>query len=101
MTPFFHKEVLGEKIIILVKHGNVFTQIRMFLLKKVDDLGAREQEGEEKGTTNFGTNATCILYIYTPFFLGMSKWRNNISLEKVFKELDRIQLERIIKGLDD
>ena len=25
-------------------------------------------------------NATCILDIYTPFFSGMSKWRNNISL---------------------
>ena len=25
----------------------------MFSLEKVDDLRAREQEGEEKGTTNF------------------------------------------------
>ena len=34
MTPFFvQKEVLGEKIIILVKYGNVFTQMVMFILK--------------------------------------------------------------------
>ena len=33
MTPFFiQKEVLGEKIIICVKYGNVFTQIIMFSL---------------------------------------------------------------------
>ena len=51
MTPFFIQiDVLGEKIIIWVKYGNVFTQIMMFSLKKVDDLRAREQE--EKGATN-------------------------------------------------
>ena len=49
---FVQKEVLGEKIIIWVKYGNVFTQIRMFSLKKYDDLRAREQEWKEKGTTN-------------------------------------------------
>ena len=33
--PFLvQKEVLGEKIIIWVKYGNVFTQIMMFSLKK-------------------------------------------------------------------
>ena len=43
MTPFFlQKEVFGEKIIIWVKYGNVFTQIMMFsLLKKVDDERTR------------------------------------------------------------
>ena len=35
-----------------MKYGNVFTQIIMFSLKKVDDLRAREREREEKGTTN-------------------------------------------------
>ena len=30
-------------------------------------------------------NATCIPIIYTPFFSGMSKWRNNISIDQ--KEL--------------
>ena len=49
---FIQKEVLGEKIIICVKYGNVFTQIIMFSLKKIDDLRAREQEREKKGTTN-------------------------------------------------
>ena len=35
MTPFFFlKEVLGEKIIIWVKHGNGFSQIIMFSLYK-------------------------------------------------------------------
>ena len=34
----------------MVEYGNVFTQIMMFLLKKVDDLRARERE--EKVTTN-------------------------------------------------
>ena len=38
---FVQKEVLGEKIIIWVKYGNIFTQIMMFSLKKVDDLRAR------------------------------------------------------------
>ena len=60
MTPFFvQKEVLGEKIIICVKYGNVCTQIIMFSLKKVDDLRARENESEsreEKGTTNSAPN---------------------------------------------
>ena len=70
----------------------------MFLLKKVDDLGAREQEGEEKGTTNSGTNATCILYIYTPFFVGMSKWRNNISLENCTKVQVKSPFEEV-KGI--
>ena len=56
MTPFFvQKEVLGEKIIIRVKYGNVFTQIMMFSLKKVDGLRARERE--EKGTTNSAPKA--------------------------------------------
>ena len=35
-----------------MKYGNVFTQIMMFSLKKVDDLRAREREREEKGITN-------------------------------------------------
>ena len=51
MTPFFiQKEVLGEKIIIGVKYGNVFTQIIMFSLKEVNNLRARERD--KKGTTN-------------------------------------------------
>ena len=37
-----------KKIVIWVKYGNVFTQILMFSLKKVDDFRAREQEGEKK-----------------------------------------------------
>ena len=49
MTPFFvQKEVMDEKIITRVKYGNVSTQIMMFLLKKVDDLRAREQENESE-----------------------------------------------------
>ena len=35
-----------------MKYGNVFTQIIMFSLKKVDELRVREREREEKGTTN-------------------------------------------------
>ena len=35
-----------------MKHCNVFTQIMMLSLEKVDDLRVREQEGEENGTTN-------------------------------------------------
>ena len=35
-----------------MKYGNVFTQIMMFLLLKVDDLRVREQDREEKGITN-------------------------------------------------
>ena len=37
MKPFFaQKDVLGEKIIIWVKHGNVFTQIMMFSLIRLE-----------------------------------------------------------------
>ena len=39
-------------IIIWVEYGNVFNQRRMFSLKKVDNLRAREREREEKGSTN-------------------------------------------------
>ena len=51
-----------------MKYGNVFTQILMFSLKKVDDLRAREREREEKGTTNFAPlwlvgSIVCILEI--------------------------------------
>ena len=35
-----------------VKYGNVFTQIMMFSLKKVDDLRVRERDREEKETIN-------------------------------------------------
>ena len=33
-----------------MKYGNVFTQMKMFSLKKLDDLRVREREQEEKGT---------------------------------------------------
>ena len=49
---FIQKEVLGEKIIIWVKYGIIFIQKMMPSHKKVDDLRAKEQEREEKGTTN-------------------------------------------------
>ena len=35
-----------------MNYGNYFSQIMMFSLQKVDDLTAREQEQEEKGTSN-------------------------------------------------
>ena len=38
-----------------VKYGNVFTQIMMFSLKKIDDLRAREQKREEKRNHKFRT----------------------------------------------
>ena len=45
MTPFFvQKEVLGEKIIIWEKYGNVFIQM-IFHFKKLTTL---EQEKESK-----------------------------------------------------
>ena len=49
----FQKEVLGEKSIIWVEYGNVFTQTMMFSLWKVDDLRARELEREEDWTTYY------------------------------------------------
>ena len=49
MTTFFvQKEIFGEMIIIWAKYDNVFTQIMMFSLYKVDDLNARELDREEK-----------------------------------------------------
>ena len=64
MTPFFvQKEVLGEKIIIWVKYGNIFTQIIMFSLQKVDDLWMREWEQEEKGTTDSAPKSAQICFI--------------------------------------
>ena len=45
MTPFFvQKEAMGEKIITRMKYGNVFIQMMMFSLLKVDNLRARKQE---------------------------------------------------------
>ena len=40
-----------------VKYGNVFTQIMMFSLQKIDGLRARERKQEEKGTTNSAPEA--------------------------------------------
>ena len=51
-TFFVQKESLCENFILWVKYGAVFTQIMMLSYKKVDNLRAREQEREEKGTTN-------------------------------------------------
>ena len=53
MPPFFfQKEGLGEKMIIWVKKDDVFTQIMMLSPKKVDNLRAREWEGEKKRIRN-------------------------------------------------
>ena len=80
MTPFFiQKEVLGEKIIIWVKYGNVFTQIIMFSLKKVDDLRAREREREAKGTTNSAP-------IFPESTLGNAFWVFLVSIDLPFNE---------------
>ena len=57
--------VLGEMIIIWVEYGNVFNQRRMFSLKKVDNLRAREQEREEKEPKN-PANKALIPPLMTP-----------------------------------
>ena len=52
-NTFFHsKRGIGWKKNHWVKYGNVLTQIIMFSIQKIDDLKAREQQWEEKGTTN-------------------------------------------------
>ena len=43
MTPFFCSKRLREKITIWVKYDNVFTQRKMFSLKKFHNLTARQK----------------------------------------------------------
>ena len=59
MAPFFDKkERWSKNIIISVKTDDVFTQIMMFSLKKVDNLRVTEQEREKKREQKFQAKIT-------------------------------------------